>query len=123
METIYNWLLENTGNAGHYYTVLNTHRQHDSNGSDSLEIMARRSADFSVVNLVFVNEHTADGPDSDRNGRLVTSYLFSDEQQVIDYIATGTEPQASASEQTTGVRVLVVEPGGEAATITFPHEQ
>jgi hypothetical protein len=123
MESIYIWLLENTGNEGNYYTILNTRRGNPSKQSAYLEIMARRSADFTIVNLLVFSSNLTDLPEKKRYEHPIEQYRFDNEQQVIDYLATGKKPEMSASEETTGIQVLIVEPNDEAGTITFPADQ
>lgn len=119
METIYDWLLHNTENAGNFYTILNTRRD----GSDSLEVMAR-SPDFTIVNLFIhdtKNTDSAAGQSAESSDQTPgNSYVFSDEQQVIAYLAEGKTPESQPTDDDTGIRVLVAEPKGEAGDITFP---
>ncbi|GAB4025657.1 hypothetical protein [Spirosoma koreense] len=118
METLYDWLLHNTGNAGNYYTILNT--KHDTSGW--LEIMAR-TTDFRIVNL-FVQDLQTSGSADQKPGSLPTDlsaqYTFSDEQQVIAYLAEGKTPDAQGAESQGGLHLLVAEPQGESGSIIFP---
>lgn len=114
MKTLYDWLLYNTGNAGNYYTILNTKRD----DSDSLEVMARLS-DFKIVTLVIGESKNASMSDESFEAK----YVFADEQQVITYLAEGKTPEAQPSDERIGIQVFITEPGGEAGDITFPHAQ
>lgn len=116
METLYDWLLHNTGNAGNYYTILNTQRD----GADSLEIMAR-SSDFNVVNLVIRTLKNTGGSSLDKDSE--SSYVFADEQQLIDFLIGGKTPESQLAEDTNGIYVLITEPDGAAGDITFPANQ
>lgn len=119
METLYNWLLHNTENAGNCYTILNTHRE----TADHLEVMAR-SWDFRIVNLSIHdtrNDHSPASqsePFSDKES--AEQYVFSYEQQVIAYLAEGQTSDSQNSESATGIRVFVTEPDGNAGGIAFP---
>lgn len=117
METLYDWLLHNTGNAGNQYTILNTQR----NGTDSLEVMAR-SSDFNVVNLLIHESKQADAPGGtpDKAG---SSSFFRDEQQLIDFLISGNRPELQPTERMNGIRVFITEPDGAAGDITFPTAQ
>ena len=122
METLYNWLLHNTENAGNHYTILNTHRH----GSDFLEVRVR-SSDFRIVNLFIHATGNADSPANQSEQFFdkapTEQYTFSDEQQVITYLAEGQIPDSQSSEKNTGIRVSVAEPDGDAGDITFPPAQ
>ena len=122
METLYDWLLHNTGNAGNYYTILNV--QHDEAGY--LDVMAR-TADFKVVNLFIYEAQLAEASESRLNNLSSEApknkYGFSDEQQVISYLAQGKTPEPQQPDTTTGLRVLVAEPTAEAGSVTFPPAQ
>ncbi|MBD2757213.1 hypothetical protein [Spirosoma validum] len=115
METIYDWLLHNTGNTGNYYTILNTQRDE----SDGLDVMVR-SADFKVVNLLI---HDAQNSDFSGGKSLENSYVFGDEQQVISFLIDGKTPESQPDKNTAGISVLVTEPAGEAGDVTFPPAQ
>ena len=119
METLYNWLLHNTENAGNYYTILNTHRE----GADYLEVMAR-SSDFRIVNLSIHdtrNDHSSAGQSEPFSKKpSAESYVFSHEQQVIAYLTDGKAPDPQNSDSATGIRVVVAEPDGDAGDVTFP---
>ncbi|QIP14269.1 hypothetical protein G8759_17430 [Spirosoma aureum] len=123
MESIYIWLLENTGNEGNYYTILNNRRENLSEQSAYLEIMARRSADFTVVNLLVFSGDLTDIPEKKHYEHPLEQCRFGNEQQVIVYLATGKKPEIAASDDIAGIQVLLVEPAGEAGTITFPADQ
>lgn len=122
METLYNWLLHNTENAGNYYTILNTYRD----GPDSLEVMAQ-SPDFRIVNLFIHDTGNPDSPGSQpepfTSKASAKRYLFSDEQQVIVYLTEGETPDPQNTDNTSGIRVFIAEPDGEAGDITFPPAQ
>lgn len=115
METIYDWLLHNTGNAGNYYTILNTQRDEP----DGLDIMAR-SSDFKVVNLLIQNTQTS-GLSVDKSSG--SDYTFSNEQQVINFLATGKTPESQPDKNAGSISVFVQEPTGEAGEVTFPPVQ
>lgn len=118
MDTLYDWLLHNTGNAGNHYTILNTQRGE----SGSLEVMAR-SSDFNVVNL-FIHDTQNSGLSANQSGEpSKNSYVFSGEQQVITYLTDGTMPESQDSGGSTDIRIFVTEPDGEAGDITFPPTQ
>lgn len=122
MDTLYDWLLHNTGNAGNYYTILNTQRGE----SGSLEVMAR-SSDFNIVNLFIHDTQNADlstnQSDELSDKASKSSYIFSGEQQVIAYLTDGTIPESQDPGGSTDIRISVTEPDGEAGDITFPPTQ
>lgn len=122
METIYDWLLHNTGNEGNYYTILNPQR----NGIDSLDVMAR-TKNFDVVNLLIRNTQYTDlsaTGSTEAPGRgQAGEYNFGDEQQVINFLAEGKTPDSQTAGTGNGIHVLVTEPVGNAGDVTFPPAQ
>ena len=118
MQTLYDWLLYNTEDAGNYYTILNTKR--DETGG--LTIMAR-SSDFTIVNLLIRASESSGSSDNRLDKMPGDRYLFADEHQVIAYLTDGKIPEAQPSGDATGIHVLVTEPAGAAGDITFPPAQ
>ena len=119
MQTIYDWLLYNTGNEGNYYTILNSQRTTTPEGTDSLTIMARLS-DFTSKNLhIHAGQIKAHVSGSTQPERL----LFSNEQQVIHYLATGQTADSQVPTDGEVLQVIVREPTGQSGEITFPPEQ
>ncbi|WP_420147930.1 hypothetical protein [Spirosoma sp.] len=116
METLYDWLMHNTGNAGNFYTILNFQRDQ----TDSLEVMAR-TPDFKVVNLFVHPVQTADQHPS--NETVKSKLGFSDEQEVIHYLADGKTPNSQQADGESSIVVLVMEPTDEAGSVTFPPNQ
>jgi hypothetical protein len=124
METVYEWLLHNTEDEGNYFTILNTKRHTEGQGSPYLDVMVR-TKDFTVVNLNIYPKQSTDSPNLNTGrlqGRDVIQHLeFAGEQEVISYLCTG-----EASNPTTdsaGVVVDVLQPVGASGSITFPPEQ
>ncbi|UHG89256.1 hypothetical protein [Spirosoma oryzicola] len=118
METIYNWLLENTGNAGNYYTILNTNREGGAAESATLTIRVRRTDDFTVLNLLVSDGQKRESPESEPGSQVIERYHFANEQAVIAYLASGQKPDEADSAK--GIQVSVLEPTGEAGEVTFP---
>ncbi|UFH55712.1 hypothetical protein [Spirosoma sp. KNUC1025] len=122
METLYNWLLQNTGNAGNFYTILNTER--DKAGL--LEVMAR-SSDFKIMNLFIYDGQTAESAENRLHAipdeSPTSNYVFGSEQQVIDFLAEGKASESESSGTATSIHVVLAEPTSETGTVTFPPEQ
>lgn len=120
METIYNWLLHNTGNEANVFTILNVQRQTDTEGLSTLEIMAR-TKDFRRVNLLVEPIKKTNSPDSEADestGQVPdNTYTFADEDQVIAYLAEGETGQSSISE---GIHVSLTELPDDSETLAFP---
>ena len=125
METLYNWLLHNTGNEGNHLTILNVHRQTDDDDASIAQfaVMAR-TGDFEIVNLLIhpISETNLPAAETDElTGRTVKqTYYFADEDQVIAYLAEGQTNDATAN--SSGISVLVFEPGDNSDGLTFPPE-
>jgi hypothetical protein len=126
METIYNWLLKSMGNEGNFYTILNCQRGNMPEGPDYLRIMVR-SKDFKVMNLVVYTGQPNEFPDLEPDQLSANAepqrLTFSNQQQVLDYLATGETPEPPSPTDAGVIQVLVVEPNGESGQITFPPEQ
>ena len=119
MQTIYDWLLYNTGNEGNYYTILNSQRTTTPEGTDSLTIMARLS-DFTSKNLhIHAGQVQAQSLVNTQPERL----LFSNEQQVIHYLATGQTADSRVPTDGVVLQVFIREPTGQLGEITFSPEQ
>lgn len=121
METLYDWLLYNTGNAANYYTILNTQRDQAGN----LDVMIR-SSDFKVLNLFIYDSQGTVSQDRLHEfpgEALKDQYLFSDEQQVIAYLSEGKMPESKQNDTGTGIQVFVAEPTSESGDVTFPPAQ
>lgn len=122
METIYDWLLHNTGNEGNYYTILNTQR----NGTDRLDVMAR-TGDFDVINLLIRNTKYTDSSTTnptEASGRGRTDdYIFGDEQQVVIFLAEGKTSDSQTTGTGNGIRVSITEPVGKAGDVMLPPAQ
>lgn len=130
METIYDWLLKNMGNAHvrenetHYVTILNVQRETNQAGIPTLDIMVRTD-DFSVLNLLIhpAAAHDPSSPDpNDLKGRTFRdSYFLSDEQQVIVYLMEGeTVESERVATGSAGFRLFILEPANGLGDITFP---
>ncbi len=123
METIYNWLLHNTGNEGNYYTILNSQHTTMPEGTDYLSVMARL-ADFKVKDLLIYagqkGEYPTAKPDWLAGKVQPESLTFGNPQEVIDYLSTGKTAEPVAPANAENIQVLVVEPIGAAGEITFP---
>ncbi|GAB4044204.1 hypothetical protein [Spirosoma jeollabukense] len=120
METIYNWLLHNTGNEANVFTILNVQRQTDTEGLSTLEIMAR-TKDFRRVNLLVEPIKKTPSPDSeaDESTDQATddTYTFADEDQVIAFLSEGESTHAS---QSAGIHVSITELPDDSETLAFP---
>ncbi|MFD2933878.1 hypothetical protein [Spirosoma flavum] len=119
METIYNWLLHNTGNEGNYYTILNSQRNTRPEGANHLSVMVR-TTDFKVMDL-FIYTGQMDGASGVNTQQ--ESLTFVTEQQVIDYLSTGKITEALSPTDSDTIRVLIADPAGESGDITFPPDQ
>jgi len=123
MDEIYNWLLQNTGNEGNFYTILNAQRRTKTAGPDYFDIMARTKK-FTVVNL-FIHYLASTDQEAIEPGQLdgrtpTESYSFSNEQQVIDYLAGGKIPELPDNNKDSRIQILVLEPVDGSGDITFP---
>ena len=122
MDTIYTWLLQNTGNEGNYYTILNAQRRTIEDGPDYVDVMVR-TKDFTVLNL-FIHDSPATGqeaidPDQLHGRTKKDSYYFSNEEQVITYLSGGKTPELPDIKNSL-IQILVLEPIGGSGDITFP---
>ncbi|MFD2571500.1 hypothetical protein ACFSUS_12700 [Spirosoma soli] len=126
METIYEWLLHNTGNEGSHVTILNVKRTTEPGTEELTHLDIRgRTKDFTIVNVAVYPVETANSPDTEPSGlkdeMLKESYFFRNDQQVIDFLCEGRVDQAQTDGP--GVRLVVIEPANDASRITFPPDQ
>jgi hypothetical protein len=123
METIYDWLLHNTENAGNYYTILNSQHKTTPEEANYIDVMAR-DKEYSIVNLLIhylptgeSNEIRADHLHA-RTQQAV--YSFQSEQEVIEYLSEGKIPELADRGTNPQLQITVLEPAGKSGTITFP---
>lgn len=126
MDTLYDWLIKNTGNAhllgneGQYFTILNVQRETTPNGTEGLDVMVRNQQ-FKVLNLLVYPDTGSDLDTGELRGRtLLDSYAFADESAVTTYLSDGKTPDEASPTDTTHYRVLVLEPTEAAGQVTFP---
>jgi len=120
METLLNWLFENMGNEGNQYTILNVQRGGHPQKPTYLAVMAR-THDFKVLDILIHQSGENKGPDWLTERKPLETLAFADAQQVIDYLAEGKK--VDSVESSSGIRVSVFEPVGDAGQITFPPRQ
>lgn len=129
METIYDWLLTNMGNAHvrgnetHYLTILNVQRETDQAGMATLDIMARTD-NFEMLNLV-VCPADKDGsstiePAGLKGRTFQNSHFFATDKQVIAFLLEGETPQSEVAARSSGFRVFTLEPANGSGDLTFP---
>ncbi|GAB3727676.1 hypothetical protein [Spirosoma lituiforme] len=123
METIYNWLLQNMGNEGNAFTILNSRRTQRTEGGEYIQVMARLK-DFSVVNLLVTNAQLTE----DETARLtggsddIDQYTLASQQEVLDYLHTGERADVPSEVQEEALYLFVFRPAGETGELTFPPE-
>lgn len=124
METIYNWLLQNMGNEGNAYTILNCRRIQRVEGGEYIHVMAR-SEDFTVVNLIIVNTQLTEAEITTltEGSDDVDSHMLGNPNDVLDYLRTGKLINAPASAQNDALYLLKFKPAGVTGELTFPPEQ
>lgn len=123
METLYNWLLLNTGNEGNYLTILNVQRQTDTDDSAiaRLAVMAR-TGDFEIINLIIQSANGVKPTDELAGRTPKDSYHFATEDQAVAYLAEGQTSESSADTGSSGIAVFVLEPDDDSNGLTFPPE-
>lgn len=126
MDTIYEWLIKNTGNAhllgneGQYFTILNVKRETTHDGVAGLDIMVRNQ-NFHVLNLLVYPGTNIIPESNELQGRTVVNTIeFASETAVITYLSDGKTPDSSAQKGSVPYRVFILVPSQEAGEITFP---
>lgn len=123
METLLNWLFENVGNEGNQYTILNVQRGGNPQKPTYLAVMAR-THEFRVLDLWIDQTGDANASDAEpgwlKERQPLETAVFTDAEQVIDYLAKGQKAGNNGGESAAGIRVSVFEPVGDAGQITFP---
>lgn len=124
MEPIYNWLLQNMGNEGNAYTILNCRRTQRTEGGEYIQVMARLK-DFSLVNLLISNRKLTEGETVSLAGGSVDfdRHTLAGQEEVLDYLHTGQTAASTALTEDDTIQVLVFKPVGETGELTFPPER
>jgi hypothetical protein len=126
MDTLYEWLIKNTGNAhllgneGQYFTILNVQRETNQEGAARLDCMVR-NRDFHVRNLlIYPGSAPAPGLDDLAGRKLVETHSFHTEEELTAYFSVGKKSGAEAERGSVQFQVFVLEPTEAAGEITFP---